>query len=73
MWRIAGQLRIWSRIADSVKKFVSWILNELRVVDLRTSLVGMSAFLHNFWDVSFFLPKILKMSMSFTVITFASL
>ena len=49
-----------------VKKFASWILRELRIVDFMH-------FLHYSWDESFFLPKILKMSMSFTFITFTSL
>ena len=53
-----------------VKKFGSWILNELRIVDLRRSLSVCWQFLHNVWDESFFLPKILQMSMSFTFITF---
>ena len=49
-----------------VKKFASWILKELRIVDLRRSLSVCRHFLQYFWDESFFLPKILKMSMSFT-------
>ena len=49
-----------------VKKFASWILKELRIVDLRHSLSVCRHFLHYFWDESFFLPKILKMSVSFT-------
>ena len=54
----------------SVKKFRLWILKELRIVDLRHSLSVCWHFLHCVWDESFFLPKILKMSMSFTFITF---
>ena len=56
-----------------VKKFASWILKELQIVDLRRSLSVCRYFLHYFWDELFFLPKILKMSMSFTFITFTSL
>ena len=43
-------------------EFASWILKELRIVDLRNSLSVCWHFLHYFWDESFFLPKILKMS-----------
>ena len=53
-----------------VKKFGSGILNELRIVDLRRSLSVCWHFLHYVWDESFFLPKMLKMAMSFTFITF---
>ena len=63
-----GQLR-----TAPVKKFGSWILNELRIVDLRRSLSVCWHFLHYVWDKPFFLPKILKMSMSFTFTVFVSL
>ena len=36
------------------------------IVDLRRSLSVRRHFLHYVWDESFFLPKLLKMSMSFT-------
>ena len=39
-------------------------------MDLRRSLSVCWHFLHSVWDESFFLPKIIKMSMSFTFITF---